>query len=550
MKKTGKLLLTSMLMLSILAAGCSNANQNGSNANNQEGSANGQNGNAANADKEIPNFNATGFPLVTDKITLKMMGSKAPIQGEWNQLSIFKKMEELTNISFTFDTPVAANYEEKKKLAFASGQIPDVFFGANLTPSDEVNFGEQGILIPLENLIKEYAPTIEKLLNDDPNIRRSITATDGHIYALPQITAGFGLYPKLWINKKWMDNLGLEEPKTIDDLYTVLKAFKEKDPNQNGQADEIPMSGHGLDIRQAIEAAYGLNPNGNIENVEVKDGKVVYSPIEEGYQKYLTFMHKLYAEELLDSESFSQTPQQVVAKGQEGKLGSFNSAGPFLIVGVDKNYDYVQLKPLTSELSSEPIWPLNSPIRRGAFAITNKNKNPEATIRWVDYLYTEEGSIMMAQGVEGQDFEYTAEGGFQMNIPEGMNSQEFKAGMVSPDAGTVVPLDRRTVDEIGKIGTEKANPTNFFIRNQTEERLMPYGKETYPNVYFTNEEQDRLNTLMADIRTYTEQMEAKFVAGTEPLTKWDSYVATLKDMGVDEYVSIYQAAYDRWKDAK
>jgi putative aldouronate transport system substrate-binding protein len=489
------------------------------------------------------NFNAEGFPIVEESIELKMMGSKNPIQGEWSELAVFKELTELTNINFTFDTPADSSYEEKKNLAFATEQIPDVFFGGNLTAADEVNYGQQGYLIPLEDLIAEHAPNFKKLMDEDPAIKSSITTTDGHIYALPQITAGFGLYPKLWINKKWMETIGLEEPQTIDDFYNVLKAFKEEDPNQNGEADEIPLTAHNMNVRHAVLAAYGYVG----ETVDVIDGKVVYVPIQEGYKEYLTFMNKLYKEELFDHESFTQNPQQIVAKGNAGRLGAFNHAGPFLAVGVERNEDYVQLKPLTSELSSEPVWPKNSDIRRGAFAITKDNPNPQASIRLVDYLYSKEGSILMAHGVEGENWEQNEEGGFKSLAPEGMNHQEYKGGQVSPDAGTVVPLNRRPVDEMGAKG---APPTNAFIRKQTNERLVPYAKPTFPLVYFKGEEQKRLNVLETDIKTYVEQMEAKFITGEASLDQWDEYVGTIEKMNIEEYVEINQAAYDRWKEAQ
>jgi putative aldouronate transport system substrate-binding protein len=502
------------------------------------------------------NFNAEGFPIVKEPITLKLMGAKHPIQGAWDQLKLFKVLTEKTGIQFEFDTPAADSYAERKNLAFASGQLPDFFFGGNLTTSDEVTYGQQGYLVPLEDLIEKHAPTIQAMFEADPEIKQSITATDGHIYALPMIRAGFGLYPKLWISKEWMDKLGMQMPTTTDEFYNVLKAFKEQDPNGNGQADEIPITMHKFNVRPAILAAFGYvsetvvaNDPGS-HNIDIIDDKAVYIPIQEGYKEYLAFMKKLYEEGLLDPESFTQNPQQIIAKGKEGRLGAFNQAGPFLAVGPENNTKYVQLQPLTSSVSSEPTWLQYWNLTRGTFAITKNNPHPEATIRLVDYLYSQEGSLLTQFGVEGEDWKANEFGGYTRITPEGLNPEEYRGGQVTPAAGTPLPFDIRDLNAKNEGTLEKTNPQGFHIWKETNEKLVPHARYGYPLVYFTNEEQKQLNVLETDIKTYVEQMEAKFITGGESLDNWDTFVSTVERMGLEDYVKTYQAAYDRWKAAE
>ena len=131
--------------------------------------------------------NETGMPIVNEKITLKVMGSKGPLQGPWDQLYVFEAMEKMTNIHLEFDTPPSQNYQEKKNIMFASGEYPDVFFGGLLTSQDEVMYGEQGILVPLEGYIDTYAPNLKKIFEKYPDVKKSITTMDGHIYALPYV---------------------------------------------------------------------------------------------------------------------------------------------------------------------------------------------------------------------------------------------------------------------------------------------------------------------------------------------------------------------------
>lgn len=65
-------------------------------------------------------------------------------------------------------------------------------------------------------------------------------------------------------------------------------------------------------------------------------------------------------------------------------------------------------------------------------------------------------------------------------------------------------------------------------------------------LYLTNEEQEIVNTIEVDLKSYVEQLEARFITGVEPLSNWDKYVETIKGMNIEEYIEIYQGAYDRW----
>lgn len=496
-----------------------------------------------------------GFPIVDEPITLTLMGSRAPLQGDWQTLKVFQQLQDLTNIGFTFDTPPNDGYEERKNLTFASGQLPDLFFGGRLSTSDEVTYGSQGFLIPLEGLIEEHAPNLSQLLADDPTIRQSITAPDGHIYALPGITAGFGVYPKLWLNQSWLDAVGLEMPTTTEEFYNVLSAFKEGDPNGNGEADEIPLTSSSLegwpldDIRPGMLAAFGFSVGYGQSLFDVSDDRVRFVPAEPEFRSYLEYMNRLYSEGLLDPDAYTQDFQQIAAKGDADRLGAFTAAGPFLVVGSERNEEFRQLMPLTSEVSPEPIWPESSNVLRGTFAITRDNPNPEATMRWVDYLYGEAGALLMVHGIEGEDWEYTAQGGLQRLYPEDVNPEEYRAGQLTPDAGTQLPLNRQPVFDISQVGVEETNPQNYYISQQTSEMLAPYAVPTFPLLYFTNEEQQELDFFLLDLENYVQQAEAGFVTGQRPLSEWENYLATVQQIGLERVLELYQAAYDRYLSA-
>ncbi len=544
-----------VLSLAVLLAGCTSnkSNNNTSAEPSKSGQTQAPSASVEATGKLPDNLNAEGFPIVNEPITLEMMGSKTANQLAWNEMVLFQEMEKLTNIRFKFDTPAAESYKEKLNLRFASNTLPDVLFGATLTAENEIMFGSQGQLVPLEDLIDNFAPNIRKLFEEHPDIKKNITTPDGHIYALPFVdTPGsFGVYPKIWINETWLKSLGLSIPKTVSELADALRAFKEKDPNKNGQADEVPLSFHlvaasGMpDIQSVLMNAFGFTGT-----MTVDSGKVRFAANEPQYKEYLTFMNTLYKEGLLDREGYSQTLQQKNAKGNNQALGAFASGGAFQVVGNDLDKDYSILPPLVSDVNSTAFSVRGNYLTKGTFAITSSNQHPEATIRWVDYLYSLDGALLAAQGLEGKQFEYIENGqGLKALIPEGQNPANFR-GTISPNAGTFIPRIHEPIQKLNQYNLKESNPLNYHIAEETIAKLEPVAKDGFPLIYFTLEEQQQLKVLETDISTYVNEMTAKFIVGAEPLDQWDRYIETLGKMNVEQYVTIYQAAYDRWNQSK
>src|SRR5699024_8858351 len=285
---------------------------------------------------EEVNVNKEGYPIVDEELTMTLM---APGHGkaEWEDMPVMKEYKEKTNMDFEYNTPPADDFDTNLNLAFASEDLDDIIYGAvtnNLTPGMEIDYGSQDILLPLEDLIEEYAPNLQNLLEDRPDILKSITTIDGHIYSLPYVSYGhkarWGASP-IWFNGEWLDALNVEElPKTIDDFYDLLVRFRDEDPNGNGEADEIPLSGDGLnDIRTWLMGAFGLKD----QDIEEVDGNVRYAPITENYKEYLVYMNTLYEDKLLDPEVFSHSSDQYNAKGQENQLGAFTTHHSYMVTG-------------------------------------------------------------------------------------------------------------------------------------------------------------------------------------------------------------------------
>src|SRR5699024_5491180 len=114
---------------------------------------------------------------------------------------------------------------QRKQLMFAGGDYTDVFLHGNhaeegLTRTEQQRYGSQGILLPLNDLIAQHAPNIKKALDEIPYLEPEITAPDGNIYALPEISSCYhcNYSQKMWINTDWLERLGLEMPTTTEQL--------------------------------------------------------------------------------------------------------------------------------------------------------------------------------------------------------------------------------------------------------------------------------------------------------------------------------------------
>ncbi|WP_178075896.1 hypothetical protein [Paenibacillus oralis] len=177
----------------------------------------------------------------------------------------------------------------------------------------------------------DHAPNLKKLLDDHPEWRKMASTDNGDLIGFPfireDVTQQVFLGPA--IRKDWLDKLNLSVPTTIDEWYTVLKAFKEQDPNENGEADEIPILIPAGEL--AFAGAFGTPNDFYRENDTVK-----YGPIEPGFKEYLATMNQWYNEGLLDKDFATTDAKMTDAKITGNQVGS---AVLFLNGGIGKYMD-------------------------------------------------------------------------------------------------------------------------------------------------------------------------------------------------------------------
>jgi putative aldouronate transport system substrate-binding protein len=502
-----------------------------------------QNADKSNA-KDVNAVSADGFPIVKEPIKLKMFTRIAPVNGPFKDMPVFQDFEKKSNIQVEFTEAPTDGFQEKKNLLFAANELPDALYRSGIGPLEAIRYGTGGQLIPLETLIDKYAPNFKKLMEQYPEIRSGITTPEGHIYAIPGIvTLSSARTDKKWINQAWLKKLGLGIPETTDELYEALKAFRDKDPNGNGKADEIPMTarasataGQGLPLVNMMAGSFGLDGQfGYYINLE--NDKVQIWMGSDKHKEMLMYLNKLYKEKLLDPEIFSHKEGQYLAKQGSGNAGFFFDQTNNNFIPIMDQYTGIAPPkgPFGDRMQSQA-----APVPRdfGAFAITSVNKHPEATMRWIDYFFSDEGSTLLRFGREGEHYE------LKNGIPY-YKDEFLKSGnqsKITPYAGGGAPH---------LISEKVASFINPPQVQEAQKKLDPYmPKIRYAAPMFDEQTAQRINVLRNDIDKYYDEQSTKFIAGAASFDKWGEFQATLKKMNVDELQKLYQDAYNNLKKQK
>ncbi|MEP7763832.1 ABC transporter substrate-binding protein [Sanguibacter sp. 25GB23B1] len=493
-------------------------------------------------------FNAEGLPIVDETLTLTFGGAKSALAPDYSEMELVQQWEADTNIAIDWQNLPDTVYQEKKNLMLASDELPDVLFNTGLSDAEVVQYGSSGTLVPLEDLIAEHAPTLSGILDERPDIRAAITASDGHIYTLPSVEElGILQYPNfLFINTAWLDQLGIPMPTTIEEYRDALEAFKTQDPNGNGLADEIPLTFR-TDSFCAnpwdLVAALGGQPENNDHRI-VRDGQVEFTATTDEYKAGVQGLADWYADGLIDPESFSQDDVAYLAKGKSDTaiVGSFfwwelnemvgtDRAGDYAMLGVLEGVDGERLASVTS----------NQEIGRGAMALTRSNQYPAATIRWADRLFDPVMSAQASWGPIGVTLEEDASG-LLVQIPaeEGASEGERRQKVAPGGPKITTQQDFETV-----VAPE---PRAKHRQDLVAEHYAPHqANEAYPPVMLSNEELDQVSFAQTDVNTLVKEKFASWIVNDTLDAEWDGYVSQLESMGVADITAVYQDAYDRFQ---
>ncbi|MDF2961496.1 MAG: extracellular solute-binding protein family 1 [Paenibacillus sp.] len=495
------------------------------------------------------------FPLSKEKVTLKVFAVKSPYVEDYTTNEFTKWFEEKTNVKVEWQFATPQDKQEKLNLILSSGDLPDVIVGFGVSPAQQMVYGQQGVFLPLNKLIDKYGVETKKVFDLYPEIKKATTAPDGNIYSLSSIDRNphTMLQQKMWIYTPWLKKLNLEMPKTTDELEKVLKAFKEMDPNGNGKADEIPMAGGVQDKLTGVESfimnSFILNDlpeqfifddKGNIDVIMNKPG----------YKQGLQYLNKLYAQNLIAPESFTQNNEQLKAMVEKGdpKVGVISSFLPqtFSNITGTRWLEFKTVPPLKG-----PDGLQQSPYRYyafngGSFLITSKAKNPDIAFRWADALYNTDIGMLGNIGAEGVGWKKPANGELGLNGKPATWVRLLSFGTVQNKHWMQTTFYHFTREMFEGLA---AGPTDVprVLYEETTKNYEPYKtkeNQTVPPIFFNEAQSTELSDLQKTIKDYVKEMTTRFIIGDASIDKdWDKYIKTLDSMNLKRYLELYNEAY-------
>ena len=543
--------LVSMLMVAVLAVGClSGCGSKESQGKSETKTTETQQTTTSETSQipvveEIPNFNPEGYPIVDDPITLNVMWCIADSLDlmPFEELQIIQELEATTGINLEAEIVKAADFTTKLNLLFTAGEYPDIIICSQGSVDYEEYGVNQKILIPMDELMEKYLPAYNERAASSPvDPSLALRASDGQLYTIPFVKSSGGQLSgnQFFLNYDWLDAVGMEKPATIDDLTEVLRAFKTKDPNGNGKADEIPMSLYSGVIDDVLHL-FGLPASGSNYMWINDDKKVEFIPTTDAYRECLEWLHELYKEELLDVEVFSQDKSTFNAKLNALQVGAF-PAYRLNSSGFETTIDVCDLW-YTEE--TKYGWSLPVSSNDSAY-ITVTNKYPEASMRLFNYMLewgTQEDFYLGPQGHPEDGWDYNAEGliddyNYRTGDAKNVDSVRF-----SNSALCFVPphlLAEKFV--LGASVLERLDYQDEFTAN---DNIIKYSWHYLNLVKYDSETKEKISLIRADMGSAITEYRTNFIREGVTDDSWAAYCKLFKDMNVDYILQVYQDAIDQ-----
>ncbi|MFN0002198.1 MAG: extracellular solute-binding protein [Pseudohongiellaceae bacterium] len=475
-----------------------------------------------------------------------------------------KYMEKNYNVDFQWSLVSPEDVVEKQNLLLASGNYPPVMFG-KFSQNDQIKYGAAKSFIPLNDLIEKYGENIKKAFETSPYLKQGVVSPDGNIYALPGLEECYhcDYAQKLYINVDWLKKLNLKMPTSTDELENVLLAFKEKDPNGNGKADEIPLTG--------ANAWWHSEPHGFIMNAFIYDDEERFLNLTNGvvstpantpeWKEGLAFVRKLYSQGLIDPAGYTQNYDQLLvlseAQGGVVTMGAFTGGCcvPTHAVANAVWTQYEVVPPIKGPHGVQNVGFFGEGVENGIFVITDKASEEQkiAAIKVVDYFFSEHGAISHMYGPEGIGWTKANPGDMGIDGKPAIYNSEEPSSRVDKKQNVTWGIDlkytpKRVFDGRAQSQDTKA-PDGYerYLAVETDKLVGFKPKEVYPRViWFDPKDAQTIAQMQTDITAYIKTSALQFITGQKDLnTDWESYVEGFKGLQLDEYLKYNQAAYDK-----
>ena len=494
---------------------------------------------------------------------LKILGTEgwAPC-NDWNEIEEYSAYQilkgKLDEAKLDIDWEVVApeQYSVILQTRFASGKdLPDIAKAHTMDDAALLALAEQGLIIPINEIVDKYSkgPAREAFNKKFPTMRPLTTAEDGNMYWFCNVQNKYygdnqnanGSFSVLY-RRDWADKLNIAEPTNLEEFTQMLRDFREKDANGNGQKDEI-MFIEPASFRTGIAQWFGLPTD--VIALDPVENKIVTPWHNPNVKAYFEYLNGLVKEGILDP-SVAGNWELMGQKRAENKLScmwDYTNAmwNEPTVAAVAPDALYAPLMPLPALEGVKP----GSMSEPGAmvwerYVVTKDCKDLEAVARLLDIVYSDEYALLTAFGQEGINFTY--EDGVMTPIP-GLTGDKAHEQRISEGAmlwNGVLPR----VQEVD-MRQQVANCDEYKTKVTLD--LIDYDLK-YPDqvnnflALPTKAESDKINALLPNLQTASKELATKLTLGQISIDDLDKEVEKLDQLGLNELVEIYQARYERY----
>jgi putative aldouronate transport system substrate-binding protein len=539
-------LLSVVLIVSlvvIMIAACTSGN-NGNNAGNggdrqttnASGNTGGEGGNDLTSADDTSKYGDTGglkLPLVDKPTTITwMLVSENPA----NDKMIVKEIEKRTGIKVDLQTYSATTYQEKLRVTITSGKLPDIFHG--LRPAELKKLGQQNAVVAI-NKYADMLPNFRRLyMEENPWVIASYGDESGNIYTWPIYNMNRDVNHGFLYRKDIFDKHNIKPWTNTEEFYEALKKLKEIYPNSYPYASKTKE----LIFR---DWAYGWGIGGAYYPAYYDEDEKTwkFASVQPEHKDMLDLMKRMYNEGLMDPEFLTDTPDSWTAKmtTNESAFVTWDWIGR-----LDLFYNQVKDQNPEYDLRyAYPIGPTGNvrtlPKIDANWGITvANNKNKEAALKLLDYLTSPSGAALVTLGVEGETF-YFDENGKPVypelaGQPVDIKVLEDRYGLWLE--GMYLAPDRRSVYY------------NFTEKEQEAQDMIVKANKFEPEdpvLNFTDEENERIAELQLTLEKAANEFNARYILEKSYGDKeWEAWVNSAEDLGINEYISIFNAAQKRY----
>ncbi|MCM3782842.1 extracellular solute-binding protein [Neobacillus mesonae] len=483
-------------------------------------------------------------PPIKLRSTMNETGKETLAQGDSHTDNIWLRgYKDELGIEVTYDWVVAdANYNDKMNVTLASGDLPDVL---KVSAVQFEQLHEAGMLEDLTEVYDKYASDLVKeFLSAEDGAGLKPVTKDGKIYAMVSFPGSLDSSDMIWIRQDWLKNVGLEAPKSMQDVIEIAEAFTFNDPDGNGKQDTF-----GIALNKDLPInGFLLGYHGYLETwIKDDSGQIVNGTIQPEVKEGLRELQRLYKDGVIDPEFGVKDFAKMIEDVNAGKSGMFflPQWAPFQVSGMIKNDQNVDWLPYpVQSIDDQPAKTQNHLTLGGIFAVRKGYEHPEALIKLLNFqaekMFGESAKTERASYLNGETGL-----GFQnstvSNLPANKNVQaqdEVEKALESDDTsglGLEAKLFYEDILDYRSGNLDKWHMERIFGPESSQGVIKHYrDNELIVMNEFIYAPTKTMNTKSATLDKLRAETFLKIIYGNLPIDEFDNFVANWKKLGGDE----------------